>query len=174
MLEQLALKETKNENETMQLGREISERLLPGDTIAIVGPLGAGKTTIIKGICKGLGVADVTSPTFTIVNCYDIPVAAFGEDSIDDFINEFSHNPASKTRIDINHIDLYRIDDEKEFIERGIAEYIGNDDSITLVEWADHFPEYFQEKNTIWIEINPVDGIREVKISKVVSCKAIK
>lgn len=100
--------------ETMELGRRIGSRLRGGEIFAICGPLGSGKTHLIKGIAAGAGARDrenVTSPTFVIVNEY--------------------HG-----RFDLYHIDAYRIGSLAEF------EMLGFDDfcypqSVVLIEWAD-------------------------------------
>ncbi|MEN6428868.1 MAG: tRNA (adenosine(37)-N6)-threonylcarbamoyltransferase complex ATPase subunit type 1 TsaE [Phycisphaerales bacterium] len=100
--------------ETMELGRRIGSRLQGGEVFAICGPLGSGKTHLIKGIAAGAGARDrenVTSPTFVIVNEY--------------------HG-----RFDLYHIDAYRIGSLAEF------EMLGFDDfcypqSVVLIEWAD-------------------------------------
>ena len=63
--------ETASAAETTQLGRTLGERLQPGDTVLLIGDLGAGKTCFIQGLCSGLGVEEpVTSPTFTLINEY--------------------------------------------------------------------------------------------------------
>jgi tRNA threonylcarbamoyladenosine biosynthesis protein TsaE len=100
--------------ETMALGRRIGRGLQGGEVFAICGPLGSGKTHLIKGIAAGAGAEDrenVTSPTFVIVNEY--------------------HG-----RLDLYHIDAYRIESPAEF------EMLGFDDfcypqSVVLIEWAD-------------------------------------
>ena len=100
--------------ETIALGQRIGGCLQGGEVIAIVGPLGSGKTHLIKGIAEGAGAADrqaVNSPTFVIVNQYE-------------------------GRFDIYHIDAYRLDSIAEF------EMLGFDDlcypeAVVLIEWAD-------------------------------------
>jgi len=118
---------SKSPEETIELGRRIGSRLRGGEVLAICGPLGSGKTHLIKGIAAGAGAEDlrsVTSPTFVIVNEY--------------------HG-----RLDLYHIDAYRIESLAEF------EMLGFDDfcypqSVVLIEWADkieraiHGIEYIQ------------------------------
>ncbi len=91
--------------------------LSPGDTIALVGELGAGKTTLVKGIVQGLGVTDrrvVKSPTFALVHKYE-------------------------GRIPIYHFDAYRLEDAQEMLDIGSDEMIhGN--GVAIVEWADKVP----------------------------------
>jgi tRNA threonylcarbamoyladenosine biosynthesis protein TsaE len=106
---------TNSPAETIALGRAIGRQLSGGEILAISGPLGSGKTHLIKGIAAGLGAEDyahsVTSPTFVLVNEY--------------------HG-----RLDIYHVDAYRLDTPADF------ESIGFDDlcspnSVVLIEWAD-------------------------------------
>jgi tRNA threonylcarbamoyladenosine biosynthesis protein TsaE len=100
--------------ETIELGRKIGSQLNGGEVIAITGPLGSGKTHLIKGIATGAGAQDgrsINSPTFVIVNEY-------------------------VGRLDIFHIDAYRLNSTAEF------EMLGFDDfcypqSVVLIEWAD-------------------------------------
>jgi tRNA threonylcarbamoyladenosine biosynthesis protein TsaE len=100
--------------ETIEIGRKIGSQLKGGQVLALCGPLGSGKTHLIKGIAAGAGAADcrqVNSPTFVIVNQY-------------------------AARLDIYHIDAYRLDSVAEF------ELLGFDDfchprSVVLIEWGD-------------------------------------
>lgn len=105
---------TNSPEETIGLGRKIGSQLKGGEVIAISGPLGSGKTHLIKGIATGAGAQDsrsINSPTFVIVNEY-------------------------VGRLDIFHIDAYRLNSTAEF------EMLGFDDfcypqSVVLIEWAD-------------------------------------
>ncbi len=107
---------TNSEEETLELGREFAERLKAGDVVAIEGDLGSGKTEFIKGIGEYFNVEDtVNSPTFTIMNHYTGTLD--GEE------------------IDIFHIDLYRIENEKELAEIGFDECIHSSEYIKLIEW---------------------------------------
>lgn len=117
---------TNNENETILLGKSFAEDLKKSDIVLFTGELGAGKTEFIKGICSFFKVEEyVTSPTFTIINQY------FGTDEFEGLI--------------IYHIDLYRIKNEKELLEIGISEFLEDESSIKLIEWADkvliHYPK---------------------------------
>ncbi|MFH1212632.1 MAG: tRNA (adenosine(37)-N6)-threonylcarbamoyltransferase complex ATPase subunit type 1 TsaE [Candidatus Neomarinimicrobiota bacterium] len=97
-------------DETIQFGKTIAACLKPGAVVAFIGELAAGKTTMINGICQGLGVPrPAESPTFTLVNEYPGP---------------------------IYHIDCYREQRLAEWLELGINEYFYGE-GITLVEWAD-------------------------------------
>jgi tRNA threonylcarbamoyladenosine biosynthesis protein TsaE len=99
---------------TVAFGRRLGERLFPGAVVALVGPLGAGKTHLARAVAEGLGVPDgrvVTSPTFVLVQEY-------------------------QGRLPVYHFDAYRLRGEAEFAELGAAEYFEGD-GVCLVEWAD-------------------------------------
>jgi tRNA threonylcarbamoyladenosine biosynthesis protein TsaE len=121
---------THSAEETMDLGRRIGSRLKGGEVFAICGPLGSGKTHLIKGIAAGAGALDrenVTSPTFVIVNEY-------------------------RGRLDIYHIDAYRIESLAEF------EMLGFDDfcypqSVVLIEWADKIEPVIHDIGPIRIDL---------------------
>ena len=92
-------------------------RLLPGDVVALVGELGAGKTQFIKGLAAGAGIrnpAYISSPSFTLINEY----------------------PGKMT---FYHMDLFRLGEEKEAEELGLEDYF-QDKGITAIEWADKIP----------------------------------
>jgi tRNA threonylcarbamoyladenosine biosynthesis protein TsaE len=102
--------QTSGPEETAAIGAELAETLSPGDVVLIEGELGAGKTTLVRGACRALGVtAPVTSPTFTIGQRYpgSVPVA---------------------------HVDLFRIPDLSAEDPDLLADYVGPD-TITFVEW---------------------------------------
>jgi tRNA threonylcarbamoyladenosine biosynthesis protein TsaE len=103
--------------ETEAAARELATLLEPGDWIGLVGDLGAGKTRFVQGLARGLGVPDevrVTSPTFTIIN--QVPGG----------------------RLPLEHVDLYRIEKERELEELGLDE-LGRG-GVVAIEWADRFP----------------------------------
>jgi tRNA threonylcarbamoyladenosine biosynthesis protein TsaE len=108
--------QTRNEEATIQLGREIAARLPKRAVVLLIGNLGAGKTTLAKGIVSGLGAAepeDVTSPTFTLIHEYGARVY---------------------------HIDLYRLDRPEEVARLGLEE-IFDRDAVVLIEWGERFPQ---------------------------------
>ncbi|MGB3728006.1 MAG: tRNA (adenosine(37)-N6)-threonylcarbamoyltransferase complex ATPase subunit type 1 TsaE [Thermodesulfobacteriota bacterium] len=122
-------------NETLKLGEIIGKSLNPGSIIALVGDLGAGKTVLVKGIAKGLGVQEEpNSPTFVIMNSYE-------------------------GRIPLYHFDLYRLSDEEELLGIGYDEYFfGN--GVAAVEWADRVQEIFPD-HTLRIEISIPESTSE-------------
>jgi len=109
--------ETHSEEETIELGRQIASELPRRVVVLLIGNLGAGKTTLAKGIISGLGAAapeEVTSPTFTLIHEY-------GEGRV-------------------YHIDLYRLDTPSQVATLGLDE-IFDSDSVVLIEWGERFPE---------------------------------
>jgi len=116
--------------DTIELGRKIGSQLRGGEVIAVCGPLGSGKTHLVKGIAAGAGAKDrrnINSPTFVIVNEY-------------------------AGRLDIYHIDAYRLNSVSEF------EMLGFDDfcypqSVVLIEWADKIESALQAIDYIRIEL---------------------
>ena len=99
--------------ETRGLGARLGTMLQRGDVLALVGPLGAGKTTLVQGIAEGAGCSGrVRSPSFTLVNEYSSP------------------------RGNLYHLDLFRLDSTAEAEEAGLHEFIPGD-GIAVVEWAE-------------------------------------
>lgn len=115
---------TNSEKETFQFGLEVAKSLVCGDVLLLNGELGAGKTNLSKGICKGLGVEEViTSPTFTIVNDYKI------------------QNQVLEGLERVVHFDFYRIESPEEFYNLGIEEYF-DENSISLIEWHEKAKDF--------------------------------
>lgn len=115
---------THNADETIAVGRLLSNFLQPGEMVVLRGDLGAGKTTLVKGIAEGFGAAlqdNVTSPTFTLIHEYRGP------------------------QITLFHIDLYRIDTDRELMTLAIDDLRAEPSSILLVEWGDKFEKIVSE-----------------------------
>ena len=129
-----------SEEETIALGERIGGRLKPGDIIAMTGTLGAGKTTITKGIAKALGIEDtVTSPTFCLVSEYE------------------------GGRMPLYHIDAYRLDGEEDFLNLGVEEMLYGK-GVSVIEWSENVGSCLP-KRTIRMSLLPrEDGSREIKI----------
>jgi tRNA threonylcarbamoyladenosine biosynthesis protein TsaE len=109
---------THSAEETIAFGRTLTELLAPPKLVLLRGDLGAGKTTLVKGIAAAFEAAaeeDVTSPTFTLVHEYRGP------------------------RVNLYHIDLYRIDTPRELETLGLDD-LRSDNSILLIEWGEKFP----------------------------------
>ena len=116
---------THSAEKTIAFGRLLAAELKPPLLILLRGELGAGKTTLVKGIAEGFGAAsadDVTSPTFTLIHEYRGP------------------------RASLYHIDLYRVDTERELETLGLDDLSGAD-SILLIEWGEKFPRFVRERD---------------------------
>ena len=116
---------THSAEETIALGRTLAPILAPPKLVVLRGELGAGKTTLVKGIAEAFQAAsqeDVTSPTFTLVHEY--------------------HGPAAN----LYHIDLYRVDTPRELETLGLDDLAAGN-SILLVEWGDKFPRFERERD---------------------------
>jgi tRNA threonylcarbamoyladenosine biosynthesis protein TsaE len=119
-------KKTSSPEETKEFGRSLAKQLRTGSVVALVGPLGSGKTVLIQGICSGLGVERVvTSPSFVIIN--ECP-------------GRLHSSP-----IWIYHFDLYRLENVEEFIKLGYEEYFYGK-GITLIEWAEKVKPFLPKK----------------------------
>ena len=119
-------KKTNSPEETKEFGRSLAKQLNPGSLVALIGPLGSGKTVLIQGICSGLGVEKVvTSPSFVIINEYP--------------------GKLHKSPIWIYHFDLYRLENVEEFIKLGYEEYFYGR-GITLIEWAEKVKPFLSKK----------------------------
>jgi tRNA threonylcarbamoyladenosine biosynthesis protein TsaE len=116
---------THSADETIAFGRTLADLLAPPKLVLLRGNLGAGKTTLVKGIAAAFDAAaeeDVTSPTFTLVHEY--------------------HGP----RANLYHIDLYRVDTQRELDTLALDD-LRADDSILLIEWGEKFPRLVRERN---------------------------
>jgi tRNA threonylcarbamoyladenosine biosynthesis protein TsaE len=117
----------------MEHAAEIAAELGPGDVIALVGDLGAGKTHFSKGLVRGLGCAEpVSSPTFSLVQEY------------------------KGGRLPVFHFDLYRLKHGQELLELGWDDYLEGG-GVCLVEWADLFPQFFPQE-TLWLKLTVTGG----------------
>ncbi len=102
---------------TVSIGENLAKSLKAGNIVGLSGELGAGKTVMVKGICKGLGYdGAVTSPTYNLINVY-------------------SGQP------EIFHFDFYRLETLADLVDLGYEDYFYSDRGISLVEWADRVPE---------------------------------
>ena len=134
---------THSEQETIAFGRSLADLLTPPKLVLLRGDLGAGKTTLVKGIASAFAAAneeDVTSPTFTLVHEYRGPGAA------------------------LYHIDLYRVDTPRQLETLGLDDLV-SENSILLVEWGEKFPRYEREWD-VEITLDRLgDGDRHIRVT---------
>jgi len=128
--------------EMEEIGVEIGADLEDGDLVSIVGPLGSGKTTLTKGIAKGLLITDVVvSPTYLLAREY-------------------------RGRLSLHHIDAYRISTLAEFAEVGLDLYLPPEEGVTVVEWPERIDGLI-EISDLLIKIEVLEGgSRRVDITK--------
>jgi len=126
------------------LGRTLAQLLTPPKIVLLRGDLGAGKTTLVKGIAAAFEAAaeeDVTSPTFTLVHEYRGP------------------------RAKLYHIDLYRVDTQRELETLGLED-LRSDDSILLIEWGEKFPRLVRERDVEIVLERIAENERRIRISR--------
>ena len=135
---------TKSPEETIALGRELASLLTPPKLVVLRGDLGAGKTTLVKGIAEGFNAAsqeNVTSPTFTLIHEYRGPSAT------------------------LYHIDLYRVDTQRELETLGLDDLM-SEHSVLLIEWGEKF-ERFQNERDVEIVLERVsDNERRIRVNE--------
>lgn len=123
--------------ESLDLGRKLAGLVRPGDVIALSGPLGAGKTSIARGLLAALGLEEeAPSPSFAIVQPYDPP----------------------EVRFPVLHVDLYRLDHPEEAEELGLDD--ARSDSLLIVEWPERLGEAAWH-DALWLSLDVApDGAR--------------
>ncbi|MCL5407025.1 MAG: tRNA (adenosine(37)-N6)-threonylcarbamoyltransferase complex ATPase subunit type 1 TsaE [Patescibacteria group bacterium] len=149
---------SRNTGETIESAQKFAKKLKGGETIGLIGDLGAGKTVFVKGLAEELGIKEaITSPTFVILKEYDIlrprPHLSGGGKGLKKLI----------------HIDTYRVENIEDIKSVGIEDYFGRKDIIIVVEWAEKIKKLLP-KNTIYINFKHIDkNSREISIFNRVS-----
>ena len=135
---------TKSQKETFSLGKKIAGSFSGGEVLALFGELGAGKTSFAKGVINYfLPRKRVISPTFIIVRHY---------------------HPNSNAINHLVHADLYRLNNEQEIDGLGLTEFMNNESTVVLIEWADKMPHLLPaNRQDIFFEIVS-DTVRKIKI----------
>lgn len=140
----MAIYRTASEEETIALGERLARELPARQVVLLIGPLGAGKTTLAKGIVQGLGAAspdEVLSPTFTLVHEYGRAGRVF-------------------------HVDLYRLEEAREVATLGLEDLFERE-AVVLIEWGERFPRLIPAERTE-IRIRTLAGEqREIEVLRV-------
>ena len=133
-----------SEKETQKLAVNFAKTLKGGETIGLIGDLGAGKTAFVKGLAKGLGIKKaITSPTFVVMKIYPVK------------------HPTIKHLV---HVDAYRVKTARSLTVIGLEDYIKSNDSVVVIEWADLVNEILPKKK-ILIKFNHIkEKIRNINI----------
>lgn len=133
---------TRGPEETRALGEALARVLEPGDVVSLTGDLGAGKTTLVQGLCRGLGVSEpVLSPTFTLVREYE-------------------------GRVHVYHVDVYRLDRLQDVVDLGFPEIL-EAGGLVLVEWGDAVESLLPESHLqVELTIPPVaEDLRHLAVA---------
>ncbi len=138
---------TNNSLETQRLGSKFARKLKAGDIVLLFGNLGAGKTTFVQGLAKGMCIKDrILSPTFVIHRSHGV---SFGNIKY------------------LNHVDLYRIENQTEIENLGLPEIVGEESSVTVIEWADRLSDFKPQTGyKIWFKYLD-ENKREITVSKI-------
>jgi tRNA threonylcarbamoyladenosine biosynthesis protein TsaE len=134
---------TSSPEQTIVVGRELALLLTPPKLVILTGDLGAGKTTLIKGVAEGFQAAseeDVTSPTFTLIHEYRGPSAT------------------------LYHIDLYRIDTPRELDTLALDDLM-SENSVLLIEWGEKFPRFQRERDLKIVIQRASDRERRIQVT---------
>jgi tRNA threonylcarbamoyladenosine biosynthesis protein TsaE len=116
---------SRSSEDTVDIGRRIGRSLAPGSVVGLEGPLGAGKTTLVKGIAQALGVLEeVTSPSFTLISEY--------------------RGCVGEVRFVLYHVDLYRIGHPMELEDLGLDEFLAGP-GVTIIEWSEKAAAFLPE-----------------------------
>lgn len=127
-----------DEAATLAFGAALAHALTPGLTIYLVGDLGAGKTTLARGVLRGLGyMGKVKSPTYTLVEVYTV------------------------SRLSLYHFDFYRFADPREWVDAGFREHF-NPDTVCLVEWPEKAGEFLPTPD-VRIVLSVAEGGRSLQ-----------
>lgn len=131
-----------NENETSRIAQDFASELINGDIVALTGNLGSGKTFFVKSVCNKLGIHNVSSPSFSIVNIYQ------GDKQV-------------------YHFDFYRIKKIEELYDIGFEEYLNDNNAVTFIEWAEMFQK-LMPKRYYHVKIELIsDSERIISINKI-------
>lgn len=126
---------TTNLSELSEFVPKFAKGLKGGEMVGLVGDLGAGKTTFTQMLSKELGITDrVTSPTFVIMQSFSGQLLM------------------NQKPVKLYHLDVYRLDDFKDLEGLGLSDFMGKENTVTVVEWADKFEDFWPE-GMIWVRL---------------------
>ena len=148
---------THNSEETQKFAEDFVQQLQPGDIICLYGDLGAGKTTFVQGLAKGLKIKKrIISPTFVIIRLYELRPSPSPQ---------FSPLAGEEVRY-FYHVDLYRLRGEQDIEGTGLLEILNKKDSIVAIEWSEKMGSLLPEKK--WeVRLEYVEGDRrKIRIEK--------
>lgn len=133
--------------ETIEFAQKFAQKLKGGEVIGLIGDLGSGKTTFVKGLAEELRVEEnITSPTFVILKNYPAKI--------------------DQQKIDFVHIDAYRVESIEDIKSVGIEDYLERQDVVIVVEWAEKIKEMLP-KNTIYLNFKHInEDERKIVIKK--------
>lgn len=132
---------THSDAETRELGKKLAADVKGGDIVLLSGELGAGKTTLVKGLAGGLGIKEeITSPTFTLMNIYH---------------RKHEKTENMKTLV---HIDTYRLRNEQELIDIGVEDYLGNSETVCVIEWPEKLQTLLKNKKVIHMSLQHLES----------------
>jgi tRNA threonylcarbamoyladenosine biosynthesis protein TsaE len=133
-----------SEEETIALGERLADELPPKGVVLLIGNLGAGKTTLAKGIVRGRGAAreeEVSSPTFTLIHEYGAEGTVY-------------------------HVDLYRLDEARQVATLGLEELFDRE-ALVLIEWGERFPQLMPAERTEIRIRNAGGDAREIEVRQI-------
>ncbi len=136
-----------SEQQTFELGEKIAEQLKGGDILMLEGDLGAGKTVFAKGVLHYFGIEHVASPTFTLIQVYD-------------------PKKEKNTITAIAHIDTYRALNQAELKAMGIEEYLGEKNTLSIIEWPRKIQDMLKNKSVKIIQIEHYRNQRRITIQQ--------
>ncbi|MBU1164435.1 tRNA (adenosine(37)-N6)-threonylcarbamoyltransferase complex ATPase subunit type 1 TsaE [Patescibacteria group bacterium] len=145
---------TTSEKQTIALGKKIASGLKDGEVLALTGDLGAGKTTLIKGIAQGLGIKKIiTSPTFVLMKVYQVNSPKASRRGVI-YIRQFVH------------IDCYRTKSPQEIVDIGADEYFGDKNTVVVIEWAEKIKKILpRQTKKILLELGNNQNTRIINIT---------
>ena len=143
----------------MRAGADFARTLRGGDIVLLHGELGAGKTTFVKGMAKGLGVTqNITSPTFALMGLYVVPERSVACDAQSKGLRQ------AQAKIMLCHIDTYRLKNADELRAIGAEDYIGEPHTVTVIEWPEKIAALLAAHKTKNIFFRHVDGGRSITV----------